>query len=149
MENHNKLIAEFMGYKYESWVHLGGTASRFFNTTNRDDSFPHAKYDKSYDWLMPVIEKISRLRIGDGKTYVDYAYPRTFGMLNEDGSDHMMVRLNGFCLHQDVSLLKAAYSAVIEFIKHYNEMGKSTIDNDPFKADREEYDGLTAPIVGE
>lgn len=122
----DRLIAEFMGYKYETGISLGGSWSRFFNAENREDSFPHARYHESWDWLMPVVEKICRLKIGDGKTYVEYAYPRTFGMLSEDESGQLMVRLNGFFIHQSDSLLEATYGAVVEFIQHYAEMEKST-----------------------
>lgn len=57
----NKLIAEFMGYRYETGVSLGGSWSRFFkNGGTFEDSFPGAKYHTSWDWLMPVVEKIEK-----------------------------------------------------------------------------------------
>jgi len=76
-------------------------------------------YKSSWNWLMPVVEKICRLRIGDGKKYTDFAYPRTFGMLNEEDGQ-IMVRLNGFILYQSDTLLESTYLAVVDFVKFHN-----------------------------
>lgn len=78
-----------------------------------------AKYSSSWDWLMPVVEKICRMRIGDGKEQTDYAYPRTFGMLNEETGE-IMVRLNGSFLFQSDTLIRATYGAVVDFIQWWN-----------------------------
>jgi len=68
---------------------------------------------------MPVIIKISKLKISLEPTDIDYAYPRTFGMMNEEGD--LMFRFNGFLLHSDKELINAANKATIEYIEWYNE----------------------------
>ena len=83
------------------------------------NEYPHRlEYNTCWKWLMPVVEKIFRTRIGDGIDTVDFACARTFGMINEDGLT--MVRFNGFQVHSEATLIEATYKAVIQFIKHYN-----------------------------
>lgn len=128
--NQNKLIADFMEYEFidESisaydygWWKKGkfvdGKSAVSSDFLCIGDS--NLKYDSSWNWLMPVVEKICRLRIGDGKEQTDYAYPRTFGMLNEDTGE-IMVRLNGSFLFQSDTLISATYGAVVDFIQWYN-----------------------------
>lgn len=111
IERDNQMLAEFMGLTYQTYPTL-----KHLNDY---------QYHTSWDWLMPVIEKICKLKIGDGKTYVDYAYPRTFGTRSEEEPHELMVRLNGFFIHRNESLIKGTYSAVVEFIKYYSEIDKS------------------------
>ena len=81
---------------------------------------PFLGYEKYWDKLMPVIEKICRLKIGDGKEFVEYANLRTFGMLNEE-TGQIMVRFNGFSLCQSDTLIEAAYLAVLEFVTWWSQ----------------------------
>jgi len=53
MEKTNKLIAEFMGYE----VKHGKCYSPKYN----DGTIAPMQFDKSWDWLMPVIENIESL----------------------------------------------------------------------------------------
>lgn len=114
----NALIAEFLQIpKHEcSTPDCFEYGNRIFYTPDK------MKYNTSWSWLMPVVEKICHLKIGDGKEYVEYAYPRTFGMLDDEGK--AMVRLNGFFLHHADTLIEATYSAVIEFIQHHNSLNR-------------------------
>lgn len=123
----NRLIAEFMGvgprdgsdgyYSYNDGV--------FFSIRERDpekvmDAIArYAKYHTSWDWLMPVLEKIIKIEIGDDVETVKHAFPRTFGMIDEE-TGKSMVRLNGFFLHKEDKLIDATYSAIVEFINHHN-----------------------------
>jgi hypothetical protein len=101
----NKLIAEFMGESSHTKV----------------SGIPYTPaYDILWSILMPVVEKICRLKIGDDITTVEYAYTRTFGMLNKETGE-IMVRLNGFPLFQASSLIESTWLAVIEFIKWHNQ----------------------------
>jgi len=130
----NKLITTFMEVKettgyYDSY----GEQMPHYYTTNglyRTMSYDipdksleifkcNSRYHESWDWLAPVLEKICRMKIGDGKTYVEYAYPRTFGMLNEEAGQ-IMVRLTGYPVFEADTLIKATYLAIIDFIKWYN-----------------------------
>lgn len=127
----NKLIAEFVGMKKLSTV-FDSHGYEQYNYSVPDllsmqvyghtgaTVFLEDQFSKSWVWLMPVVEKICRLNIGDGKEYVEYAYPRTFGMLDDEGK--VMVRLNGFFIHHADTLIEATYSAVIEFIQHHNSL---------------------------
>ena len=125
----NELIAEFMGYEkiiipVGAWGELLGPDVEIirFGSKTDDKDWKDAilmKYHSSWDWLMPVLEKICRMKIGDGKTYVEYAYPRTFGMLNEEAGQ-IMVRLTGYPVFEADTLIKATYLAIIDFIKWYN-----------------------------
>lgn len=75
------------------------------------------KYHESWDWLMPVVEKISRIECDNESS--DTFYPRTFGMLDENKCS--MVRINRSPLWQHKTLIGATYIAVVEFIKCYNQ----------------------------
>jgi hypothetical protein len=99
----NQLIAEFMEYK-------GGL---------------QYMYKISWNWLMPVVEKISTIQFTDdswigSEPYQDYAWPRTFGMRNEEGN--YMVRFNANSVHTAPTLIEAVWLAVVDFIKwHTNK----------------------------
>lgn len=123
----NKLIAEFMGGKYnnqvnfriaqnEIWLPIHGVTK--FNTADLG-SGKILEYHKSWDWLMPVVEKIESL----GYTTLIKNYGDEFSnfveILNTD-EDPLQI----CCFTEHVMLkskLELTYKAVIEFIKWYNE----------------------------
>lgn len=86
------------------------------------------QYATSWDWLMPVVEKISN-HIYDsqddenwieGKFTIHHrAYPITFGMISQEGKP--MFRFNRQCLFAYDSLIESCYHACVDFIKWYNE----------------------------
>ena len=96
----NKLIAEFMGY--ETYEHTDSVAIRLKegNEFSEELGHIHTKYHCSWDWLMPVVEKIRDMK---GLTL-----PKTLDWL----SDWLM---------QPVESRKQIFEAVVEFIKWYNE----------------------------
>lgn len=98
----NKIIAEFMG----KITGIGIPLSTFNN------------YHTSWDCLMPVVEKISRIELDRFEDVIATAYPRTFGMLSHDGK--AMVRLNRSSLFEAETLIEATWLAVIDFINWYN-----------------------------
>lgn len=115
----NTLIAKFMGAKkswYGNYLVFTVENPQLTGKINHEDIFYHSKWE----WLMPVLEKIARTKIGDGETTVDYAYPYTFGKLNIE-TGKMMVRLNGFFVHEADTLLEATYMAVVEVLKYLEE----------------------------
>ena len=66
----NKLIAEFMGLENQILstgnIHSWSDAPFFYITKNSKEEVmkgivKYSKYHKSWDWLMPVIEKITEL----------------------------------------------------------------------------------------
>ena len=123
----NKLIAEFMGCKEKKhWRDNNETIGYGFDDTHITNYWLVSEfidvvpYHFSWYWLMPVLEKICRMKIGDDIITVAYATPRTFGMLSEE-TGKIMVRLNGFQCFSADTLLEAIYLAIVDFIKFYNE----------------------------
>lgn len=109
----NILIARFMGGVVDGdsiYTH-DGTLPHFANTC----AINELKYHLSWSWLMPVVEKISRIPIIGATENSDTCYPRTFGMLNNN-TDHPMVRFNGCVLHEAHTLIEATWKAVVDFI---------------------------------
>ena len=108
MDN-NKLIAEFMGLKYKSgdffiptrpkprWVegYVGG------DWLSQDE----LKYHTSWDWLMPVVDKIESL----GYVFTIQGGKAEYG--------EMVSRTRCFIVNDKLS---STYQAVVEFIKEYN-----------------------------
>ena len=143
MKTENELIAEFMAYNKYDTQHgaIDGNPNivNYYNIkeipSNSDGMDWHSQhnlmFDTSWDWLMPVVEKISQYvyetRV-DNNGYKDViiqdrAYPRTFGMIDSGGK--WMVRINRMHLEQEDTLIKATYKSVVEFIKWYNENKQS------------------------
>ena len=97
----NKLIAEFMGAKFNDEgfakitkiTHNGAEVLKL-----KEDDF---EYDFSWDWLMPVVERIK-----------DIEYTRR-------GYDDEMDKINNV-LTCDLRI-ENLYNAVVEFIKEYNK----------------------------
>ena len=81
------------------------------------------KYHASWDWLMPIIEKISKVPVIGATENSDTCYPRTFGMLQDD-TGLPMFRFNCCCLYVGSTLIEAAWIAVVEFIKSENNLKK-------------------------
>lgn len=146
IDQNNKLIAEFMGYqilhKKFQYRNFNSSNESYFENDEGEivcdergqevnlypDGDPlsdlsELPFNSSWEWLMPVLEKIFRLKIGDGIEYVEYACARTFGMLNPE-TGQIMIRLSGSQLYQADTLIKATYMAVIDFLTWYNEERK-------------------------
>ena len=73
----NKLIAEFMGFTYEKnigWYDNDMLMSQNVYDNQDGNCFDELLFDKSWDWLMPVVEK-SRIWLRNVTVYnstVDY-----------------------------------------------------------------------------
>lgn len=80
-------------------------------------------YDSSWEHLMPVIGKISKIKCLDNELEIDTYYCRTFGMV--DLEDEYMVRINRFTLHSSPKFILAAFYAVVEFVTWYKQNKKS------------------------
>ena len=96
MEASNKLIAEFMGCTHPF---NEVTDATLYNVSHGTFELSELRYDESWDWLMPVVMKISR------KT--DKPLDEVVSRLTEVGSDNIW----------DV---KSLHNAVVEFIKNQN-----------------------------
>ncbi len=117
----NKMLAEFMGF--EDRVRFVGGANQLQKHIrgNRFEMYHYnqLKYHEDWYWLMPVLEKLCRTRIGDGEVMVDFPRPYTFGMLSEEGK--MLVRLNGFPVHAADTLIEATYEAICEAVEYISK----------------------------
>ena len=84
----NQIIAEFMGYP-----ELG-----------TEGDFSYLKYHTSWDWLMPVVEKIKILVMEDDSDEL-------YNSEEWDNITHTLVQIE----------IKSVYQAVVEFINEYNK----------------------------
>lgn len=113
----NKLIAEFLGYVYVPYTvgHSGGnpgwvlknyklidrkTPKLFLGRTTKD-----LLYHTSWDWLMPVVEKIEK----------------TTAFVNIKGC---LVNISTIVEVSAPTKLEAVWLAVVEFIEWYNTQNK-------------------------
>ena len=88
--NDNKLIAEFMSIKYDA-------DDETFHTNEGWKGVDYLMYHSSWDWLMPVVGKITR----DEKYW------------ENDYREHLMDIV-------PYARLEEVYDTVVEFIKTYN-----------------------------
>ena len=107
-QENNRLIAEFMGYL------LDDKEGVYWIETDEKYGVPpeDLEYHTSWDWLMPVVEKIEREYMYAVQScwehcIIDKAGENTedFERIEVDSSDK----------------LSATYGAVVEFIKWYNQ----------------------------
>lgn len=108
----NKLIAEFMELPTE--VFNSGLLNYYHREYNSGTWYEEHElsYNVSWDWLEPVVEKIEML---------EYTFEKNYQRLDKDwqclivkGNDIMFQEFN-------INSKLAAYNAVVEFIKWYNE----------------------------
>lgn len=97
----NKLIAEFEKLRVDK-----NRVGLSFYHNNYLYGVGDLQYHSSWDWIMPVVEKISKIEFdrdeqelpfGGTEVIIHTHYPRTFGMLNNEGKP--MVRFNAMGLH--------------------------------------------------
>lgn len=96
----NKLIAEFMGYtkRHINWFN----ADQY--KVNRWMSENELKYHSSWDWLIPVVEKISK------ELECKFHLYNTYLLEDDSRKDFLVFRLS----------LDELFSACVEFINWYN-----------------------------
>lgn len=119
----NKLIAEFMGakeFEENGWFLLPCKISE-----ETPDGFESSKadlvfYHESWDWLIPVVEKIENKFCSSNIHYYSAGKMKQQHVVEFLGysAEFSIVTYNK-------NKLKAVYEAVIEFIKWYNENNKS------------------------
>lgn len=133
IEQNNEMIAVFMGA-----VIIGKGESRLiaFPDTkiegggyiSNNKSIKDLKYHTSWDWLMPVVEKIESL--GDGDYITEFSINNhNVTLISQVNSkvkealnlpiDTLKVRIDYF--DSDSSKLQATYQAICQFIEWYNE----------------------------
>jgi hypothetical protein len=129
--NNNKLIAEFMGVHDEisldsiaGNIHSWCDAPFFYITEDSKEKVmegiaEYSKYHTSWDWLMPVVEKIEEIAIDDDNlTVKEHRYQVDMSYTQCSIYDHVR---DGVIASADMGTkLSSTHRAVIEFIKEYN-----------------------------
>lgn len=107
MEN-NQLIAKFDGKSFYD------ASDKDWNGERRDFELSQLKYHESWDWLMPVIEKIEEITLLS-------AVGMNVNIYNQ--LTEIKCRWTGeiIAYGKGKSRIQAAYYAVVEFIKWYNQ----------------------------
>lgn len=118
----NKLFIEFIGIEKESdgtpYINLG--ADSFYFDLYDEDS---CKFHTSWDWLMPVVEKIESLKCVDELNIKYDAVSKTICveiLPSFTESFNSIIIYTNTVIHNEPKLL-CVYNAVIEFIKWYNQ----------------------------
>lgn len=112
----NKLICAFMGMREHSIykeLYFNILNVHKYDTVNLKDT----KFHSSWDWLMPVVEKIENTKAKES-FYFDVDILST-GVIISSVANHV-VQITQEEI-QSTSKIEAVYNAVIEFIKWYNE----------------------------
>lgn len=136
-EEGDKLIAELMGGK---WNDTYNPEYPFYDFEHGSFSIDELKYQTSWEWLMPVVEKIRNFRDGEYDTeghtfgglsvHISSAYPigwncHILGTLNvlhiTPQKTHTYSDLKYSKSLTDIDLKKVVRLSVVEFIKWYKQ----------------------------
>ena len=99
MEKDNKLIAEFMGNPTIFNTIHDATLYQVKEQANMTYHVDELQYHTSWDWLMPVVQKI-------GDEYLNTPFDETYSHLTEQ--------------YENIWTFEDTYKAVVEFIKDQN-----------------------------
>lgn len=127
----NKLIAEFMGMKNVNWF-VEDVMLEFFKKVPKNielsihnyTSFAKAytvselKYHKSWDLLMPVVEKIEETKL-NGRKIAEVKIDWCICSIKMDSMGKKHESFNGACMGE--CKIDAVYYAVVCFIDWYNQ----------------------------
>ena len=107
----NKLIAEFMGWEKSPYPNTPDKLYRDDDKNEKQLSIHVSQllYHSSWDWLMPVVDKIGNKIIKYNLTPNNVIF-----RVEEDDSFDVVVKTNG-------NLLNATWEACVQFIQWYNE----------------------------
>ena len=113
MEKENRLIAEFMGWTLDN---EDLNSYRRLNVNTFEYSLlSNFKYHSSWDWLMPVVEKIEML---------GFKIEKNFQPIDNDWQC-LVVKGNNILLQEfNEDSIKAMHHVVSAFIKMYNYKNK-------------------------
>lgn len=137
MKVDNELIAEFMGFdRVELYTDIDGNDHHFYKYPfEKGTPYPWFKpyrseqmeFHTSWDWLMPVVEKIMDTELPNGK-YANYV---EFSITNHDNIGWIFWNKNipGDQNQQQSypmggTRISRVYRSVVEFIKWHNQQSK-------------------------
>jgi len=125
IDKNNILIAKFMGFREPKTKKEGYTPPKGFPP----DPDPYEGYDptqlafnKSFDWLMPVIDKIESYQFSVTMISSGCGIKQWEDCLDKENFDldfHEIWTWGGHCIQS--TRLEAIYNSIIEFIKWQNE----------------------------
>jgi len=123
----NKLIAEFMGFKFHdidgSCYCVNGDKYIKPKSLIRLDKGEKLEYDTSWDWLMPVVEKIESLpEVDEFMIKYDSVYKTIEVQILPSFKDSFERICNFMPLEEPK--IATVYNTCIEFIKWYNQQSK-------------------------
>jgi hypothetical protein len=118
--NENVLIAEFMGAQ----INEKRKFLYFPLPVNKAWDFVDLQYHTSWDWLMPVVEKIEQLYIGEYVAFMVEIKNQSCCIYchYKDQQDGVIYRTP--YLSRRENKIEAVYLAIIAFIKWYNTQSK-------------------------
>lgn len=109
----NKLIAEFMGLPkvegYENVYRINDGKPNWYST--------EPKYNESWDWIMPVVDKIKELK---HPIYLYQSHIQSTVEIFEMKNDHYIIRESD-TLSKPIEVL---FRALVNFIEIYNKEKK-------------------------
>lgn len=115
MKTDNEIIAEFMGWERWRFDWLPNKLHRGAGDKVEGVAIHQLKYDTSWDWLMPVVEKIQKLyseAFPSNEKFIELI------LAKQDPIDSEYIEV--IALPLGVSI-QEAHAAIVKFIKWYNE----------------------------
>lgn len=106
----NKLIADFMGM-----IGINEHLYRKHNAPWIQTGAENLEYHTSWDWLMPVVEKINKTDIPNNDFPASVIIFKTTVHINDD--EQILIETTAT---KEGGLIGAIWQAVVEFIKWYN-----------------------------
>ncbi len=113
IEQNNRMIAEFMGGKYTYGnTNVPLSVNLIYIPKRGSNMFAQLEYNSSWDWLMPVVEKIELL---------GYSVEKNFQRIDNDWQT--LITKGNDILFQDFAekSIDAMYCTLVQFIEWYNE----------------------------
>ena len=126
MEENNKIIAEFMGFTFEKnlgYYDNDMLLSQIIYDQQNGNCFNELLFDKSWDWLIGVVEKIENIKIKDYSISTDITDDKTFINVWHygDGGKWSILISNLNEEYKDFNKMQRTYKAVVKFINFYNK----------------------------
>ena len=127
IEENNKLIVEFLEYRrFTKKIELGKSEptdnilimDNWYKVGDLEYQPLSMKYHKSWDWLIPVVEKIESLGYS---TELYYNHIRNYNLFTITNKN---LPIGGIAACRTTSKIEAVYNTVVLFIKWYNKHGK-------------------------
>ena len=126
MEENNKIIAEFMGFTFEKNIGYYDNEmllEQIVYEQQNGNCFDELLFNKDWNWLMAVVEKIENIKIKDYSISTDITNNKTFINVWHygDGCKWSILISNLNEEYKDFNKIQRTYKAIIEFINFYNK----------------------------